>query len=554
MTSARNFGLRQAVGDALAKAVKGLSTHPDLRYKWMRYLPRNNSLPLDNFWKEIVSYLSLALSNIPTLYPRDEAVDRQYKVGDLYRLNNKHLDKAGNPLLPDLPTARYISAKYSAVDLGIISEYGLRYLSAESIIGKLESFVSQSTWRSKIYQHRDEDWHSRMAKLVMLVWNDKESDWKGKLRSLPLLPLNHGALRASSKLFANSIYFPDIDGTPIPQDIDIEMILPTAAANPDCRELYLVLGVEYATIEMVRELIVTKHRSWATVGLDVKMGNDHLRYLYQMQPKDSISSKDQDLIVVFDQKERARHPKMENIYIPGEEDWSPGNLLKPPENTGPEELDVSFIHPLYLQDEPKPPNGYEKNWKAWLYSIIRIRMNVMVFTERSPKPNDPNLELSKEWLFVSKHRSDIMVNRLQSRWPETGKVWEQNQIGSKLVRELEVACMSGKKHTLQGTFLPLPSLLARCEHSLNNSNAVPFVKLSCLLQDSDAPKWYGMAKNFGIIVTDGLALSLAILGAIVSNNSIAKGALSQTVLALYLRIYAQCLESENREEARRKVR
>jgi hypothetical protein len=554
MTSARNIGLRQAVGDTLAKAIQGLCTRPGLRYKWMRYLPRHNSLPLDNFWKELVSYLNQALSNMPTLYSRYEASDRQHKVGDLYRLNSKHLDKAGNPLLPDIQPARYISAKYGTADLEILSEYGLRYLYTESIMRRLESFISQPSWRSNFYQHRDEDWHSRIAKLIVLIWDDRKSDWKKELRNLPLLPLSNGVFQSSSNLSARSVYFPDIDGTPVPQDINIDVILPAAAANLECRKLYTALGAEKVTPAVVRNLIVTKHRSWATTGLDVEMGNNHLRYLYQMWTKDPILSNEHDIIVVFDQKERARHPKVEYVYIPGEGDWSPDNLLKPPENTEPEDYDLSFIHPLYLQDEPEPPNGYDKNWKDWLYNTICIETMVMIFTVRSPIPNDPNLALSKEWLVFNKHRSDMMVSFLQSRWPVSGKIWEQDQIGSKLIRELEVLCLSGEKHTLQGTFLPLPSLLARCEHSLNNVNAVPFVKLSCSLEDSDAPDWVSMGKNFGIGVADDLDLSFAVLGAIISSSSTTRGALTQTVLELYLRMYAQCIASENRDESQRKVR
>jgi hypothetical protein len=554
MTSARNIGLRQAVGNALAKAIQGLCTLPGLRYKWMRYLPRSDSLPLDTFWKELLSYFNQALSNIPTLYSRVEASDCQYKIGDLYHLNSKHLDKAGNPLLPDLPTARYISAKYDTADLEILSEYGLRYLHTESIMERLESFIRRSSWRRIVYWHRDEDWHSRMAKLIMLIWDDKKSDWKGKLRSLPLLPLSNGVFRSSPKPFTSNVYFPDIDGTPVPQDIGISMIIPVAAANLDCRKLYKVLGAEKVTPAMVRGLIATKHRSWATTGLDVRMGNSHLRYLYQMEAKDPISSKEQAMIVVFDQKERARHPKVDYVYIPGEDDWSPGNVLKLPDNTEPKELDVSFIHSLYLQDEPKPPNGYDKDWKTWLHEVIWIETRVMIFTERSPMPNAPNLALSKEWRFFNKHRSDMMLNHLQSRWPKNRRLWEEDQVGSKLIRELEVLCLSGGKHKLQGTFLPLPSLLTRCEHFLNNINGVPFVKLNYSLEDSDASDWVGMGKNFGIDVTDDLDLSVAILGAIISSGPTTRRAPTQTVLELYLRIYAQCLTSENVDKAQRKVR
>jgi hypothetical protein len=71
------------------------------------------------------------------------------------------------------------------------------------------------------------------------------------------------------------VFFPEIDSTPIPQDINFPMVLLAAAANPDCRKLYETLGVTPADPEKFRELIMDKHHFWKEKGLDVTMSSSH---------------------------------------------------------------------------------------------------------------------------------------------------------------------------------------------------------------------------------------------------------------------------------------
>jgi hypothetical protein len=113
------------------------------------------------------------------------------------------------------------------------------------------------------------------------------------------------------------VLFLEIDSIPIPRDINLPIILPAAAANPDCRKLYETLGVTSEDTEKVRKLIMDKHNFWKEKRLDVTMSSSHLRYLYRMHSRDTIDGEEQDVIVVFDHKERAKHPKKEYVY-PGE--------------------------------------------------------------------------------------------------------------------------------------------------------------------------------------------------------------------------------------------
>jgi hypothetical protein len=216
---------------------------------------------------------------------------------------------------------------------------------------------------------------------------------------------------------------------------------------------------------------------------------------------------------------------------------------------------VSFIHSAYLQDPPPAPTGSAKTWIDWLYEVIWVEEVIQVFTKRDHVVDEAK-EFSAEWLFVTKHWSDKVIARFHQNWqePKVRNLWEADECGTNLARELEVLCVDNARHPLQSTFLPLPSLLARCESLMADVDAIPFLKLGSPLQDSDVHEWASFGKHFGIGVTDDLNFSLAMLRAIIYGDSKTKGPLTQTILELYLRIHVQCLASECRNDAQKKVK
>jgi hypothetical protein len=520
----------------------------------MRYLPRKAYLPLESFWRDLVSYLSKALREKDILRPRSVTSKALYRITELGRLNGIQLDKGGNPLFPDLRVPKYLSDAYHPQDLDIIGENGLQYLQIEDMMPRIEAFAKQPDWKSKVCQDRDEDWHSRAAKLMMQAWEDKSHNWKGKLRALPLLPLHSVAFQLVTS-DSVKVFFPELNGIPIPQDINLPMILPAAAANPECRKLYKVLGTTTADPNKVRGLIMEKHRFWRELKLDVMTSCSHLRYLYQMHPQNPMDGEEQASIIVFDQKKRPKQPKQEYVYLPGEDEWSPGKLLELAKSVDFQELDVSFIHPTYLLDQPPIPNGFGKTWIDWLCEVIWLEERVQLFTERDNVTDKPKI-FSEEWLWVVKHKSEKAIARFIQNWekPRSRRLWEADEHGTNLARKLEVLCMDNTRHQLQSTFLPLPVLLARYQNLMADINGISFLKLESPLQDSEIHDWASFGKHFGIGVADDLDFSLAILQAIIYGDSKTKDPLTQTVLGLYLRIHAQCLASDDKKDAQHKVR
>jgi hypothetical protein len=64
--SRQNQGLRSGIADCFIEAVKQFCQHPTLQFQWMKWLPRRDAYPLDNFWKGLLDEIDTRIrtSNI----------------------------------------------------------------------------------------------------------------------------------------------------------------------------------------------------------------------------------------------------------------------------------------------------------------------------------------------------------------------------------------------------------------------------------------------------------------------------------------------------------
>ncbi|CAI6095031.1 unnamed protein product [Clonostachys chloroleuca] len=169
-SSQRNVGLRKAIGQALVKGIEELAKHQTLQYKWMRYLPREESLNHSPFWKDMVSEIKSPLSQAQVLVPIRQAA--RCPIQQMRQLEPRYLDKNGDPLIPDLCNSpMYLSKDYEDNDLNILREYGLSVLQVYEIYPILSAMVQEQSWKEAIFETRDEDWHSRLAKLILAAIN-----------------------------------------------------------------------------------------------------------------------------------------------------------------------------------------------------------------------------------------------------------------------------------------------------------------------------------------------------------------------------------------------
>lgn len=559
VTSERNIGLRGAIAHAFVEAIQQFCTHPILQYTWIRYLPQMARQPLEPFWRDFVAQLRDALQAKPILRSRSGRLDKLFKLGELGRLSDTQMDKDGNPLVPDLPESElYLPAAYHAKDVVILGEYGLSYVQLISMIPRLEAMTQGRAWTSgsKLYDNRDEDWHSRLARLILQAWNDKAYSWRDRLRNMQLLPVR--SRQVQSPTTSGLVYFPDVYGVLIPGDLELSMIAPEAATNPDCRKLYEALGVRKAEPFIIRQKILQKHRLPNYGGIDIPTARNHLRYLYQLFPRDPISGQDKDAIVLFDHKARPRHPLRAFLYFRGDGEFDLTAKLLPPFPPGVPDPDIPFVHPSYMDDPPPTPDGYDKAWPDWLFRIFWIQDKVQFFTIPDPAKAHPGQKqgLTPEILYIAKHYSGALITHTRTKFQirEERKIWDSDELRAELFRRVKFECVGGSRRALEETFVPLPALLRHCGSTLADVQAVPFLKLDEELKDSDEADWVGFAKYFGAGCADDLKLSLAQLEAVVKGRSKTTGHIMLATGGLYMQIHVQCLASRNQEESQAMVR
>lgn len=540
----RNIALRQGVFKLLWTAIQDLSKLPVLEHRWMRYLPRESELASDPFWKDINAFLRPKIIDTPIIRPGSQIPGKFHKIEQLCRLTESQKDKSGRPLVPDLEVERYVSAGYKTEDLDILAHYGLTDLPMWTMISRLQVMSCSDEWKTKTFDLRDEDWHSRLARLILVLWNDTQHDWTNTIKGMPLLPLKSREFKAASDL-GSGIYLPDVDGVPIPQDLDIAMILPAAAANEDCRTLYDILGVKTVDPDLVRTMIMSIYQDPGEVAkLDALKSKSHLHFLYRMEPTIWINKDEQELVIVFDQKDRVKHPRREFVYLHGEGEWSPGALLSPPFEPGIPEPDASLIHPVYLEDPPSPSEGNDKSWTDWLFNIIYCEQKVQLFTTREPAP-EVDKEYSPEYLYIIRTRPEQALARLMLNFkkPEVKKLWLDDEIGSKLMRTTEFLCTDNVRRSLEESFLPLASLTALCETNSAKIDHMPFLKLKGQMEEADMAAWMEFAGHFGIGMVQNIRFTLAMVGAAAKNVVNVNHKSTKTMSDLYLKLHSQYSEA-----------
>ncbi|KND89214.1 hypothetical protein TOPH_06201 [Tolypocladium ophioglossoides CBS 100239] len=109
-TSVRNQRLVDGIADAFITAVQQLCEHDTLQYQWMRYLPKKEDYPWDDFWTSLLDKIGARLRSTPVLRPANGGALRLIK--DL-RVNAPiELDRNEKPLFSDISPEIYLSLRY----------------------------------------------------------------------------------------------------------------------------------------------------------------------------------------------------------------------------------------------------------------------------------------------------------------------------------------------------------------------------------------------------------------------------------------------------------
>ncbi|KAI3541344.1 hypothetical protein CSPX01_07703 [Colletotrichum filicis] len=143
ISSARNLAIRNGIATCFLKAVEEMCQHPMLQFQWMRWLPQRHSYPWDSFWSGLLEDIVSRIKTSKILRTRGSG--HLGGIHSLRRLQSNWLDEAGTPLFDDLDAEIYVAEEYQIKDLSLLEPYGLKWLSADERIARMERDLGQPT-------------------------------------------------------------------------------------------------------------------------------------------------------------------------------------------------------------------------------------------------------------------------------------------------------------------------------------------------------------------------------------------------------------------------
>lgn len=226
----------------------------------MRYLPDFEWGSQDRYWKALPGEIRRQLQLTDTMWTRSHLNMRC--IADVRLLPSSMCDKYGKPLLPDLDTEQYLSPHYALKDLNSLRDYGLQLMNRHEFVDRLQQDIKSDSSLMR-NPNTNEDWHSAVAKYLMGVLGPKNPKTAEKIKKIKLIPLMGGHWRSSSALDRFPVYFTRAQGHAIPTDGIFDLIAPSAEINPDRKQLFVLLGVQEASVRDIRREIIHRGASWA---------------------------------------------------------------------------------------------------------------------------------------------------------------------------------------------------------------------------------------------------------------------------------------------------
>lgn len=507
-TAARNIGLRDGICEAFIEAALEFCNHETLQYTWMHFLPDKDNKVFSDFWSTLVTSIETKVRETPLIRPESGSPLRL--ITNLRNPRPFFVDKNNDLLLRDLTPELSISRHYETSSLAILEKLGLVKFYREDLIRMVDQDLqSPDSWLkcSPPGGHLQ----GRVASFLSLFYKDaKHALIKLMIEQLPIIPLQDGRWLAATS--EERVFFPDTAGLAVPEDLEFNLVESSAAAHSKRRELFELLGVESLSIESVRERIFERHGSYLwNSGKNIKSYGQQLKFLYSTHDsKTHHRSPYWRVLLLDDGRTQRSHPY--DVYLPDDNPLGPRELLKPtvcgetPSEKAPG-FKVNFLHSLYLENIPKPPQEGSLTWRDWLVEVIGVRRLL-----RLVHSGLSTTDLSPACYYIAEHRPEKFVAFLVHHWSQEGGPIETSAELQQKLKKIRVLSQGGQMLELGGTYLPFPDLLSQSARFLAGKADFPFLQLEEPIERTDySLNWASLAGCLGIQSTVDLEFYLRIL-------------------------------------------
>ena len=444
--------------------------HPSLQYEWLRYLP--GSSISDDFWAQLSQKIVTLLQRTEVLRTRGQGTLKRPK--DIRYLPANYLDRYGEPLFDDLVNEIYLSSKYES--FGKLKELGVRRIKYAEFFVRIQADAKRSNPKITA-STSDEDWHTRVAKLLIEAFERKTANTMPLLRGLEIIPLQDGRLISS---LLRPIYYPDNRGVPVPTDLNLRLVELSATQNQDRCKLFSKLGVEHCVPERVIDLIYGRYRELGQVSLECSIA--HLRYMYWHLRTDETSLDSR--IFLRDQNNQAVYRQfpslgssvcVDDVYFESDDEYGIQRLISRGSS-----LTIHFIHPAYLKAVADSARQGNRSWKCWLEEVAGVR--------RIPRLVGSSYlcTLSKVFLHIVQWCPEKLIGTLQAHWSYYSSLMEPKIVAA--LANTPVPCENLGMSSLKVTYLPLPDLKDKGKQ-FGAEGLLPFLRLPGQLTKDSEQCW-----------------------------------------------------------------
>ncbi|RSL61952.1 hypothetical protein CEP54_005994 [Fusarium duplospermum] len=324
-TAARNVSLRDGISDAFIEAVLEFCNHGTLQFTWMEFLPDKNKV-YSEFWSALVTDIEARVRETPLIRPDSGGPLRL--VTSLRNLRPALADEENNLLLRDLTPELSISRHYGRSRLAILENLGLENFYWNDFIRMVnQDLQSSDSWiKSRV---SDSFLQTRVANLLRDYYkNTAFSETRSMIEKLPIIPLQDGRWLAATS--EEKIFFPNTSGLTVPEDLEFNLIEPSAASKWVRRKLFITLGVESLSVRSVRERIFKRHKSyWEDPGKNIQFYAQQLKFLYSTHDRKTHHVDDYCEVLLIDDSLIQRKSTTCDVYLPDDNPLGPQELLRP---------------------------------------------------------------------------------------------------------------------------------------------------------------------------------------------------------------------------------
>ncbi|KAM0556994.1 hypothetical protein ACHAPJ_005673 [Fusarium lateritium] len=538
-TAQRNIDLLDGICDTFMQAMMEFCQHSSLQYTWMRYLPRKDKdgNAYGVFWSQLVEKIERRVLTTPLIQP-DSGGPLRFTT-QLRQPRPWYADEKNNLLLKDLEPELSLSRHYMAQDVAILDNYGMERFYWRDFIKMVEQdLASTSSWIK--LRASDHDLQSKVASILNRFLRDTQNEsTRMRIRRLSILPLQDGRWAAATDDM--EVYFPDIEGLSIPEDLQFNLISSAWTVRSESCDLFTRLGASTLSVDRVRKSIFERHVYYRWENTEIKYFVDQLKFLFSTHRPAVHKQSQYTALVLVDSDDTKKTPNQDDIYIPDDNPLGPQELLGSKESDdGASETgfapELDFVHDYYLE-APETPHQHDLDWYDWLVKYIGVRRSLRLTNKDSSAP-----DLSEACYYVAENRPEMFIALLYDRWQEELKHFKGNPPLLEKLKDIEVLCQGGYMVSLHNTYLPLPYLTSQASIFLIEAK-FPFLQLEGPLESKlNDRTWCSLARELEIGTKDNLEFFLDILSTIRDTN-IKHDSYLERVLSLYNKLYGMYLQT-----------